>query len=533
MTRGATQPSSQFSGTPERYNLLLDPFISVRTGEQELLTLPQVLEKLARDEIVSFEALQPHQKHGWHAFTVQLAAILLHAHDQNDPAQPAECWRTWLREATFGDDAPWCLIADLKKPAFLQPPLEEGSLDGWKGPRIAPDDLDILVTSKNHDVKKNRVLHPTPEHWLYALLNLQTMQGYFGAGNYGIARMNGRYGNRPGIGLADGISLGGRFVGDVRALLTQRAGIVETFQFRAEGGQALIWTLPWDGTSSLALTECDPFFIEACRRARLQMAGDRIGVFSTSSNSERISSTAGLTGDAWTPIDREKDTALTVSESGFHYERVSRLLFDHEAVRPSAAMSTDVERIDPHLFAWALVRDFEGKPKGLHERILPIDGAAMDALKVSEARRALSDQAEWRINAVKDTKDEILKPALCALFQGGPNAKLDGPNAKLEFDDTRPNRWLEALDKDVDRVFFPHLFKTFRDEKEAAIQSWRREVLRLARKQLDHAMHGGPVFSQRRYRAEAAAESIFKANARKQFDIDLFKESPDAAPAQS
>ncbi len=523
MTRGATQPSSQFSGTPERYNLLLDPFISVRTGEQELLTLPQVLEKLARDEIVSFEALQPHQKHGWHAFTVQLAAILLHAHGQNDPAQPAECWRTWLREATFGDDAPWCLIADLKKPAFLQPPLEEGSLDGWKGPRIAPDDLDILVTSKNHDVKMNRVLHPTPEHWLYALLNLQTMQGFLGAGNYGIARMNGGFSNRPGIGLADGISLGGRFVGDVRALLTQRAGIVETFQFRAEGGQALIWTLPWDGKSSIELNQCDPFVIEVCRRVRLQAEGDRIGVFSTSTKSERISSTAGLTGDAWTPIDREKDTALTVSASGFHYERVSRLLFDHAAVRPSAAMSTDVERIDPHLFAWALVRG-QGKTEGLHERILPIDRAVN--LAKPDVRQVLSEQAMWRIESVKDVRLKILKPALCSLFQGGPETKLD-------LQDDRPNRWLEALDKDVDRVFFPHLFKTFRDENEAAIQSWRREVLRLARKQLDHAMHGGPVFSQRRYRAEAAAESIFKASARKQFDIDLFKESPDAAPAQS
>jgi CRISPR system Cascade subunit CasA len=42
----------------------------------------------------------------------------------------------------------------------------------------------------------------TPEHWFYALLTLQTMQGFLGAGNYGISRMNGGFASRPSVGLA-------------------------------------------------------------------------------------------------------------------------------------------------------------------------------------------------------------------------------------------------------------------------------------------------------------------------------------------
>ncbi len=526
MTRGVNADPSDAQSvarapTSDRLNLLENRLVSVTTKSARVsLSLPQVLELLGRNEILSFETLQPHQTHAWHAFTVQLAAILLHANGESEPSQPAERWAAWMREATQGDDAPWCLVSDVKKPAFLQPPVGEGSLAGWKGPRIAPDDLDILVTAKNHDVKMNRVICAAPEHWIYALLNLQTMQGFLGAGNYGIARMNGGFSNRPGIGLTDGITLGGRFAGDVRALLSKRTKIVETFQFQDKGGHALIWTLPWDGTRSIDLSQCDPFFIESCRRVRLQLVSDRIEVFYTSTKSERVASVAGRTGDPWTPIDKEKDTALTVSASGFSYERVSRLLFDHDEVSPSAAMDTEVARSDPHFVAWALVRG-QGKTEGLHERALPVDRAVMEQIKLPEARQALSDQAKWRIEAVKIARLRILKPALCSLFQGGPEAKLD-------LTDDRANRWLDALDDEIDRVFFPHLFRTFRDDEVVAIESWRREVLGLARKQLEHAMHGGPVFIQRRYRAEAAADSIFNASAFKQFGFHL-KESPNAA----
>ncbi|MHB1845466.1 MAG: type I-E CRISPR-associated protein Cse1/CasA [Deltaproteobacteria bacterium] len=503
----------------ERFNLLDEPIISARTAAGVLaMSLPEVLETLGRDEVLSFEALQPHQAHAWHAFTVQLAALLLHSHDEGDPQKPAEIWRAWMREATDGMGAPWCLVSELKLAAFLQPPVAEGSLDGWKGPRVTPDDLDILVTAKNHDVKMNRMVRAAPEHWLYALLNLQTMQGFLGAGNYGIARMNGGFSNRPGIGLADGISLGGRFCGDVRALLARRAPVVESFMFRGQGGHGLIWMLPWDGNAAIDLGQCDPFFIEICRRIRLSLSGDQIEAFYTPTTSERVSSTAGRTGDAWTPI--VKDAALTVSASGFHYERVSHLLFGHESILPSAAMDAEVERRDPHLFAWALVRG-QGKTEGLKERILPVDRAVIDRLKRPDSRKALSEQVEWRINAVKDVRLKVLKPALCALFQGGPETKLD-------LQDDRPNRWLDALDDDVDRVFFRHLFETFGDAAELALDRWRREVLALAREQLRSAMHGGPVPGQRRYRAEAAAEAIFDASAFKQFGIHPFKESSHA-----
>ena len=38
-------------------------------------TLPGVLAGLVRDEISDFPKLRPHQRHVWHAFLVQIAAL--------------------------------------------------------------------------------------------------------------------------------------------------------------------------------------------------------------------------------------------------------------------------------------------------------------------------------------------------------------------------------------------------------------------------------------------------------------------------
>ena len=61
-----------------------------------------------------------------------------------------------------------------------------------------PDALDILPTAKNHDVKSSRVASPDFDEWIFALISLQTMAGFYGRGNYGIARMNSGHGSRPG-----------------------------------------------------------------------------------------------------------------------------------------------------------------------------------------------------------------------------------------------------------------------------------------------------------------------------------------------
>src|ERR1700719_778185 len=140
------------------------------------------------DEIESFTALRPHQRHVWDAFLTQVGALALFGKGETEPAADEGHWRDILRGLTapWPDDAPWCLVAPLDRPALLQPPVPEGSLNGFS--LIAtPDVLDMLVTSKNHDLKCSVARQNQAEDWFFALLSLQTQEGFLGAGNYGIS----------------------------------------------------------------------------------------------------------------------------------------------------------------------------------------------------------------------------------------------------------------------------------------------------------------------------------------------------------
>jgi CRISPR system Cascade subunit CasA len=209
------------------YNLLVEPLIRVRCkdGTKTALSLPAVLAGLSTGDLDAFIGLMRHQRHAWHAFLVQLAAIALDRAGKTAPPKKEAEWRDLLKTLTreYKADEPWSLVVeDVLKPAFMQPPVPEKSLDraGFGNPSWFTDDLDILVTSKSHDVKMHRVRTPEVDHWSYALVTLQTCQGFLGAGNYGISRMNGGFASRPGLGFRHGHSWSEHFQRDVRVLLS-------------------------------------------------------------------------------------------------------------------------------------------------------------------------------------------------------------------------------------------------------------------------------------------------------------------------
>ena len=190
-----------------QFSLLTEPLIRYRhagDGRTVAACLPELFVALAADEVRDYPALRPHQRHPWHAFLVQLAAIALHKAERTEAFETADDWREALLALTPDDPdgAAWCLVSPPDRPAFLQAPVVGGSIAEWKSRSFAADEIDMLVTSKNHDVKGSRARRSQPEDWLFALLSLQTQEGILGAGNYGISRMNRGYASRPGVGVA-------------------------------------------------------------------------------------------------------------------------------------------------------------------------------------------------------------------------------------------------------------------------------------------------------------------------------------------
>jgi CRISPR system Cascade subunit CasA len=515
-------------------NVLDDSFLRVRTRNGDAaLTLPGLLAAAFRDDIVSLTGVRPHQRHPVHAFLVQLASIAQSRH-----AVTVECkdsWRDALLRLADGRPEAWSLTAPFDRPAFLQAPVAGDEKALAKLIRT-PDALDILVSSKNHDVKSEVMRNASPELWFYALISLQTSDGYLGAGNFGISRANGGFSNRCGIGVAPPGGVGAHIKRDVDRLADLRSEIARRHGYNDRSGIGLTWLVPWDGATQIAVKDLDPCYIEICRRVRLQVddAG-RLTARAGSSKCTRVETQpGGVTGDPWMPLVLEKDgvKALTVDASGFGYQRLVKLLFDDGAFRKAPLQefaATDAET-GLCIVARAFVRG-QGKTEGYHERRIPVSRVMMRRTREIALDRAAAI-AHDRVRQAGDLELKVLKPAILMLLQNGP----DEINRKNVTSMDRADRYVRQLDEFVDRSFFPALWQEVEaadigeDEMRQARLSWQRDIVGYARTILADVDASSPKAGRRRYRALAKAESLFGAQAHKVFpDAMQKKEIDDAA----
>jgi CRISPR system Cascade subunit CasA len=514
------------------YNLLDESLLGVEDdqGHRERVTLPGLLARLSQGKPTALTAVQAHQQHPVHAFLVQLAAIALARAGEAEVAHDEAAWRTLLLGAAkqdgAGPEAFTLVVDDLTKPAFLQPPVPEGKLDALKNEHTRPsEELDVLITSKNHDVKVDRIEHPDVEHWFFSLLTLQTMQGFLGAGNYGIARMNGGFASRPCVAFAGDHGAAPRLLRDVRALLEARASLTDRFGFGRKGKLGLVWCAPWNGATSLGFADLDPFFIEICRRIRLRAAEDgTLIAHRGSSKAPRIDATdsSGNTGDAWTPVARKDGKALTMAEVGFSYEKVQDILFGD--YQHGAAGEPGADAGDRLWVGQVLVRG-QGKTGGYHERWVPVPLKVRRMFARSDERSKLGERSKAWIALAASARLRILKPAILTLLQGGPE--------KLKFDDNRAEPFLRRLDAAIDAEFFHLLFTHAADAPEVADAAFEKRLAALAEAELDRAVHSLPVPSARRWRADALAYRVFYGARRKHFPLAFPPATAtDTAPTQ-
>jgi len=497
------------------FSLLSEALIGYRavtTGSTVRASLPTLMVALAANEVRDFPSLRPHQRHPWHAFLVQLAAVALHSAARQEPFENEADWRAALLTLTPGheDGAAWCLVAPPDRPAFMQAPVPGGRVDDWKSVTLAADELDMLVTSKNHDLKGGRARRSQPEDWLYALLSLQTQEGFLGAGNYGISRMNGGFASRPGVGIASVGHWGGRWRRDVQALLCSRDRTVDKQNLSPVGGLALVWVAPWDGGNSLAFSALDPHYIEICRRVRLQLDGSAIRSIGIGTKAARISAKAlnGMTGDAWTPLETVAGKALTIGPEGFHYKLMAELLFGSK-YQAAAAQDLSISRADERyvLIAQGVTRG-QGKTEGYHERRVPIS-PRVRSLLLGQQGGQLARISTQRIAAISEVR-KVLWLALAVLFNNGAPGKDSSDSVK-----DKASKFSRPFEQDEDARFFDDLNEEVEADDPAAQRlRWLEGLVGRAGAVLHAAFDAGPRSAMQRYRAQAGALSRFHGTLR-------------------
>jgi len=513
-------------------NLLIDALVTVELrGETIKCSLTEAFARLIFDRVDCFPALRAHQEPGWHMFLAQLGAIALHRAGVREPPGEADRWRAAIRGLTedeFPDDEPWRLVVDdWTKPAFLQPPVPEGMSLKEDEPIWTPDALDMLITSRNHDLKQSVALDARPEDWLFALITLQTCEGYSGPKNYGIARMNGGSSSRVMMGLSplsgdaghDFLRPGPRLRRDIEQILARREDLMERFPigYKPRGGLALTWTEPWPNDQQLELQDLDIWFIEVCRRVRLRSAGMRLQAMTGLSASERIRAKhfAGVLGDPWAPVNSLENKSLTIGDGGeLNYRLLKDLLLGADwELPPLVELGRNEANATTNwsLVAKAIARG-NSKTGGFKERIVPITGRAARGL--GRQRQELYQLAQAQIGDIEKL-DKILRTALALASAGGEFDDID----EAAYAQTRPFR--ARLDAVADRLFFPALWERFEAEQSAdmaariAVENrFRLNLVSAARDLLHEALADIPCRAIHRPRAQARARRFFEAQLR-------------------
>ena len=483
-----------------KYCLLHDPLIETDRGRH---SLPGLMAALARGEVASFPALRPHQRPAWHMFLVQLGVLALSATDLADLPEREDDWRAALCRLTadFPDDAPWHLVGkDPGKPAFLQPP-DPGGLK-WSAVET-PDLLDMVITSRNHDLKREIAHLAAPQDWVFALVSLQTMEGFGGAGNYGIARMNGGSSSRAMLALAPAAQ-GGRVVDpsawwrrDVTRLLAGRRGIT---------GAALLWCLPWPEKQALSLDRLDPLFIEVCRRVRLIEGVQGLAAIRTTSKTARIEAkeVRGVTGDPWAPVHLGETKTLTLGERDWTYDLLDTLLYGGEWAVPDLAKSAPEEAAQPMvLIAEAFARG-NSKTDGFKSRVIPVPRAVV---KVMFGTRA-EELAKGQVAAIAEV-DKALRNGLALIAAEGDRDRL----GRAQYARSQPAR--AALQRVADAAFFPALWAKLeaggKDGIAEAQLAFVRHLAGAARAEFLRAAPGIPCTRIMRPRAEVRGRQALEA----------------------
>ncbi len=514
--------------TGAAFNLLSEPLF--HTGKDAPVSLPGLLALLTRDEVEGYPALRPHQEPAWHMFLVQLAALALHRADTSVLPETEGDWARALRGLTpeFPEDEPWCLVVENRsKPAFMQPPVPPEL--ALSDPVPTPDALDLLITSRNHDLKQVVARKAEAEDWVFALVSLQTSEGYGGAKNYGIVRMNGGSSSRPMMGLAplpQGVTKsnyprpGSWFRRDVSVLLAARPGDTsyEYIGYPTTGGLGLTWIAPWSEGVKLRANALDLWFIEVCRRVRLSICNGCITGLRGTSSASRIATEElknGVVGDPWAPVHKTENKCLTLSGADFDYSKLVDLLFSGEWSIPLLARPASFEAgNEPMLLIAQAISRGNSTTEGLKSRVLPIGGKISRALG---PRRAEIHKLALRQMDEIAKFDKAMRKALALVAAGGDLEKTRKEHYAFS------KEACATLDHAADEIFFEHLWERFeaqekgRDALQAEELQFARELYTRAKAIFEADLPSMPCARLFRPRAEARARQSFHRAVRYSF----------------
>ena len=493
------------------HDLLNDPLIGVRTAQgSQHLNLPELLAALSAGQVDAYTGLRAHQADPWHVFVVQLAASIQARFPTDALPTDADYWREGLLDLADGIPEAWQLVVeDVTKPAFMQHPYCQKA--SYKPCAYAPDEFDVLFTSKSHDVKPARVASNEMEAWLYALVTRQTISPYGGGQGKlnGIARMNSGSGSRPFVAWVRKLHPSKRFQCETNELCRLREIIVNAPYGYSDRAVVLTWVYPWNSEKhQFFLSELEPWFIESARLIRLKNDESKKGFFALQAGTKARQigpkePHKGDIGDPWIPITKE-GTALTITSPGFTPERLCKLIFK-DGIHESAGLMMASYLSDSN--SWLVASVLSGgncKTNGFYRIELPVPAKIRRSLLQKVSRDTLAHLAQDLLSDA-DGVQQALATALTVLSEGGPD-KADFKRVEAA--------WIDAARADFAKTweqrYFPALWRGADEPHDTVRRDWQQLLVDIGQNLLDQAATQLPLPVNRYWRAVTRAESVWR-----------------------
>lgn len=272
----------------------------------ENLTLPELIHCLHLNKPFFFPKLQAHQKHGFYSFLANLIALCLQNLDINPSSLSIPQWTDLLKNLAPDHPTAFDLfVDDLSLPAFFQNPTKDLVDDNI----THPDLLDYHHSKKDWDIKLNRVDPTSIEHWIYYLINIQTMSNYGGSKTYGTTKTASGTSNRICASFVNEPFFHSRIQRDVPLLISKAN---ENALGLSLTGHKLLWLIPRDVKTQISLTDCHPLFIDCSRIYRFIHKYGNIRVLKKLTKGIFIQEKLnGNVGDFWLPIVNSEAINLT------------------------------------------------------------------------------------------------------------------------------------------------------------------------------------------------------------------------------
>lgn len=506
-------------------NLIEDRLIPVtlENGTEESHTLPSVMELLGSGKIKSFRDVKSHQVAALDLFLAHLGVLGTDTSNDGEGLKTtSEVWRVRLLNLAPKDC--WRIYSENPEDSvFMQPGMPAAEFQKTvknKGKTFSPDEIGVLIVSKNHTVKFSAMSNPSVWHWVLALIEAQTLSGYDGSSLFGIPRMNGGLSTRLRVANYTDMSASGKWNSDVAKILGILPKIYRDYPHFAKGRNRVTipWSIFWDGKDQINTKDLHPLYIDCCRRLKLRKdETGRLFAVTAGSKCMRIPNLdlSGNFGDPWAPLVNTKfnpnpkkavDPVFTsISPNSISVELLSKIVLGQGGVKRSPLQEfSEEDSGKPANFVLSGILRGQGETYGYHDITIPIPTESVRRLRQKQERDRIGVYSGIMLDLAKNAQ-EAMKVGVYRFCQP-ENETIDFRNSdKSEAAFKTASAQFRRMFSDQ---FFPYLW-TVSEAEDAA--SWTIFLKKTAGEILESVFRSGSSRAQLSFKAEALGRSAFNA----------------------